>query len=496
MTAQALAQVERLGLTLVAGAQAADRDIAWAHAIELADPTPYLAGGELVMTTGINIGTDRTSQFEYVARLSSAGAAALAFDTGTTFSDVPAGLLAAGDEVGLPVLKVPASTPFIAIAREVIDALKADELAAVQRVVDRQEVLARATLRDGIPGVVSALAESLSATVVVVGTDGTVLAGSGAQQERVITMLARTDRSARRQAGYVTADGDAFVTVQKLRAAQPIRGSLAVRTTQPMSNSDRLLVAHAVSLISIAIEKPARVVDAEQLLRTAVAREMLSGSGLVDSGVLRYFEFDPDEPVVVVLVHDVGPMLSAEHHLGQQLRTTGAYLMAPMGDAIVIVLPATTSGPRIRAALNQFQPTPGGGASQPVRIADIGIGLEQARIAAQPGGGRFVEFSELGTLGVLLGGRSTDELRVFADPLTPLSENGDELLTTLEAFLRCNGQVEAAAAELRIHRHTMRNRMRRIGELLADDIDSADKRAQLWLALRARQVLTRRQTRP
>ena len=40
----------------------------------------------------------------------------------------------------------------------------------------------------------------------------------------------------------------------------------------------------------------------------------------------------------------------------------------------------------------------------------------------------------------------------------------------------------AAAGELGIHRHTMRNRIRRIGELLDGDLDSADTRAQLWLA--------------
>jgi len=138
ITARSLAKVKSLGLSLVAGAGAADREIAWAHAIELADPTPYLAGGELVMTTGINIGTDDAAQLDYVARLVSADAAAIAVDTGTTFTEVPAGVLAAGNALGLPVLEVPPSTPFIAIARVVVDALKADELRSVQRVVDEQ----------------------------------------------------------------------------------------------------------------------------------------------------------------------------------------------------------------------------------------------------------------------------------------------------------------------------------------------------------------------
>ncbi|MGV0814294.1 PucR family transcriptional regulator [Mycolicibacterium boenickei] len=490
ITVRALTEVDSLGLALVAGARGADREIAWAHAIELADPTPYLAGGELVMTTGINIGADPAAQSAYVARLAAAGTAALAVDTGTTIADVPPAVRAAGDELGLPVLEVPASTPFIAIARVVIDALKADELRSVQRVVDGQEVLARATLRGGIPGVVGALADWLSATVVVVDTDGTVMAAGGDQQDRLIAVLSEQVSAARRHGAYVTADGDAYVTIQNLRAAQPVRGRLAVRTPGPMSNAERLLVAHAVSLISIAIEKPARVVDAEHLLRTAVTREMLAGSGTVDGAVLRYFGFEPDADVVVASFTGVGPVLAAEHLLGRLLT---AFLMAPMGDEIAIVVPAAGSRRRIRSVAEELGDTVGGGMSRPVRLPDLHTGLEQARIAANSGAGRFTEFGELGPMGVLLDGRSAAELRVLAAPLDALA-GGDELIPTLAAFLGRNGQMEAAAAELAVHRHTMRNRMRRICQLLDDDLASADSRAQLWLALKAWQVLVSRQS--
>ncbi len=138
---------------------------------------------------------------------------------------------------------------------------------------------------------------------------------------------------------------------------------------------------------------------------------------------------------------------------------------------------------------------PGCGASGPVRVADIDLGLEQARIAVGSSEGRgFAEFTELGTYGVLLGSRSSAELRLLAGPLDPLLDEADELIATLGAFLRRNGQLEAAAAELGIHRHTMRNRMRRIGQLLAGDLNSADTRTQLWLAIKAWQLLASRKS--
>ena len=496
ITARGLTQVESLGLTLVAGAHAADREIAWAHAIELSDPTPYLTGGELVMTTGINIGGDAAAQADYLARLSSAGTAALAVDTGTTFSEVPSGVLAAGDDSGIPVLQVPASTPFIAIARVVIDAVKADELRSVQRVVDHQEVLARATLRGGIPAVVDTLADSLSAAVVVTGADGGMLAAAGVGHQRLGTVLTQSVRpaTARHHAGYVTADGDALITVQTLRVAQPVRGHLAVRTVQPLSTADRLLLAHAVSLISIALEKPARVMDAEQRLRTAVTREMLSGSGTVDAGLLRFFGFEPDGDVVVVVLSGAGPVCAAEQNLGRLLSAAGAYLLAPRGDEIVIVLPAAGSRRRISDVINAFGRTcgraPAGGVSRPGRLCAITMAVEEAGVALQCGAGSGItEFGELGAFGALLGGRSTAELHLFAAPLDPLAGRDDELIETLAAFLQHNGQLEAAAASLHVHRHTMRNRVRRISEMLSDDLGSADTRARLWLALKSRQLL-------
>jgi purine catabolism regulator len=174
-----LARQPDLGLTVVAGAEHAERTILWAHAIELADPTPYLSGGELVMTTGLKLGGTKRAQFDYVSRLVTAGAAALAFDTGTNFRQVPEGIIAAGDELGLPVLRVPATTPFIAITRAVIDAINADQLKSVRRTVELQERLARETLRGGIPALVTALSRALGATAVALSTDGRLLAAGG-----------------------------------------------------------------------------------------------------------------------------------------------------------------------------------------------------------------------------------------------------------------------------------------------------------------------------
>ena len=41
---------------VIAGGEGLDRELRWAHVIEMADPSDLLKGGELVLTTGIGAG--------------------------------------------------------------------------------------------------------------------------------------------------------------------------------------------------------------------------------------------------------------------------------------------------------------------------------------------------------------------------------------------------------------------------------------------------------
>lgn len=496
VTVHWLARRPELGLSVVAGAQHAERTILWAHAIELADPTPYLSGGELVMTTGLTIGKTKKAQFEYVSRLVSADAAALAFDTGTSFRQVPEGIVSAGDSLGLPILRVPASTPFIAITRTVIDAINADQLKAVQRTVELQQRLARETLKGGIPAVVTELSRALDATAVALSPDGRLLAAGGPDQRRVsglaLELISTTTRRGKADSSTrVVADGDGYCTIQTLRADSIARGFLAVRYDRPLSNPDRLLIAHAVSLISIEMEKPTRVLDAEQRLRTAVTDGLITNPELVDQTVLRYFGFDSASEVIAVTLTGVGPALAAEKQVQQALRHDEVpFLMCPYREEIIVVLPLAEQG-RIPHLLDtvraQLGPTVTAGVSTGGRLIDIGVLARQSRAAARTStGGPLRRYDELGVFDTVLADRTPDQIAALCDVLRPL--DGHDLLTTLAEFLTNNGHVENAAAALGVHRHTMRNRLVRIAELLGCSLDSADVRAQLLLAVRAREI--------
>ena len=93
LTVQSL--TDELGLKLLSGdEEAGDREIRWVHISELLDPTPWLSGGELLLTTGIQL-ESADLQRKFVARLRDAEVAGLGFGTGFDHSKVPKALLTA-----------------------------------------------------------------------------------------------------------------------------------------------------------------------------------------------------------------------------------------------------------------------------------------------------------------------------------------------------------------------------------------------------------------
>ena len=87
-------------------------------------------------------------------------------------------------------------------------------------------------------------------------------------------------------------------------------------------------------------------------------------------------------------------------------------------------------------------------------------------------------------------GKATESARLQRESLDEYDEgHGGHLIPSLQAFLERNARWEAAAAELYVHRHTLRYRMRKVEELTGRDLASARDRMELFLALRARDLL-------
>ncbi|MER6923252.1 PucR family transcriptional regulator ligand-binding domain-containing protein, partial [Streptomyces spiralis] len=144
----ALLAREDLALRQIAGPSGTGTVIHWAHTSEMADPYPYLLGGELLLTAGVQVPRAATAEAgsryfdDYVARIVAAGGAALGFGVAPVHDTVPAALVAACDARGLPLLEVPPQTTFSGVARAVWQLMAQARLAELRRVTEAQQSLA------------------------------------------------------------------------------------------------------------------------------------------------------------------------------------------------------------------------------------------------------------------------------------------------------------------------------------------------------------------
>ncbi|MFF5841832.1 PucR family transcriptional regulator ligand-binding domain-containing protein [Streptomyces massasporeus] len=216
----ALLAREDLGLRQLAGPPAEGIVVHWVHTSEMADPYPYLLGGELLLSAGVHIpeaAGPGTSYFDdYVSRIVAAGGAALGFGVAPVHDTVPEALVAACASHGLPLLEVPPRTTFSGVARAVWQLMARARLAELRRVTEAQQSLATAASRpDPVPSVLRQLAQRLGGWAVLYGPEGTEIAGAGREPgdeaRAALTRLGEVVRPVRQtpQAGSAVSAGTA-----------------------------------------------------------------------------------------------------------------------------------------------------------------------------------------------------------------------------------------------------------------------------------------------
>ena len=124
--------VAELGLTLISGEEAAKGHVRWVHSTELPDPTQWLRGGELLLTTGLQLQSAKT-QRELIVRLAAHEIGGLGFGTGFAHKHLPPALADEARKRDFPLFEVPYELPFIAITERVFAQLLDERYEMLQR---------------------------------------------------------------------------------------------------------------------------------------------------------------------------------------------------------------------------------------------------------------------------------------------------------------------------------------------------------------------------
>ncbi|HEY8480901.1 MAG TPA: PucR family transcriptional regulator [Spirillospora sp.] len=468
-TLASVAALPQLGLRSLTG-PLPDTPVVWVAVSELEDPTPFLEGGELLLTTGMRLTPSNAAG--YVSRLVERGVAGLGFAVGVIHDTVPDALLTAAREQGLVLLEVPRPTPFIAIGKAVSRMLAAEWYEDVTRAFQAQRKLTRAALT-GPGALVARLARLLGGWALLLDPSGGVRhaepATAADRAPALAPELARLRRSPAAQGADVPSASVALslpgehIVVQRIGLGGRPRGYLAVGTGTPLPHVAHTIVGAAVALLTLQSETPRTGRD----LRASLAALLLGRPGdgpAVPRGPVRVLACAGGDAVLDALESDPA---------GERCPAV------PLDGHVAVVVPDRLTG-TVESLLAGTGPI---GVSDP-SSEDLRVALRQAEdaLAAAVRSGRDVlHHSELPGQGVL-GLMDPALARAFADALlAPLRAEG--LVDTVRAYVAANGHGEAAARALGVHRHTLRARMRKAADVLGRDPDDPGVRAELWLAL-------------
>ncbi len=513
-TLASLVHHSALKLTVRAGEDRLDVPVRWAHASELADPVPYMEGGELLLITALKLDAeDPEAMRRYVKRLAGAGVAGLGFAVGVHYDAVPEALVEAARKEGLPLLEVPRRTPFLAISKAVSAAIAAEQYRAVTAGFAAQRELTRQALTDGPEGLLAALAAQVDGWAALYDASGAVVAAApewaGRRAARLTADVQRLRERPAPASSVVGAeaspdhpDNADRVELHSLGTSRRPRSALAVGTAAAPGTAERYAVHSAIALLTLTTERHRSLHEAGQRIDEAVLRMLLAGepdhartvAGDLYGGLL-------DAPFRMIVAEPASATGAlAETVESAAARSGEAVLVVPAGDRLVVL--ATDGGAAVAACVDHaaaLEPNPGGeeeglviglsAPSGPTAASAAYKQAEQALSVARRRGRVCVEHEHLAT-GSVLPLLADDAVRAFADGMLRALRDHDatgrgDLVASLRAWLSRHGQWDAAAADLGVHRHTLRYRMRRVEEILGRSLDDPDVRMELWLALKA-----------
>ncbi len=508
------------GLELTAGSPGGDGAVRWVSISEHEDPTPWLSGGEVLMTTGYNLDT-AAKQRAYVARLAKHEVAALGFGVGFDHPKMPPAILDAAQKHDMPLFEVPYDVPFIAITERAATRLVNEQYDALTRGSKVHEQLERLVIDGGgIDEITAAIAGAVSGSALVFDAGLHQVArhpSKGSPRaddvvritEEIAGRLGSSGAGATSFEPETLADRALVVPVPGRRGAPPA-GWLAVLSERgALGEFERLLARQASIVVGLELMRERVVNETERRLAGDLLADALAGRLDPEElgGRLRPFGIESEAAVLVFSLPDPP---AAEDALESHLSRAGvpalvATATTASGPLLCAVIGTGADDPvsiarEVRIALIAAYPGVRAAASRSVQVSSLRRAFHEARCALeatslQNGGGPDVaSHRDLGAFTLLLALQDDEALRLYSEGLLePIGRNegeyGGELLRSLEAFIENNGNWERAARQLYCHRHTLRYRIRKIEELTGRDLSRATDRIELWLALRARELV-------
>ena len=522
--AEALTLAELAGAQVVAGAQGVNRPISWAHVVGVPDAARWVHGGELILTTAINIPPDDPGQRAYVQALAEKGISGLGLAVGGYIAHAPAPLREEAERAGLPLIEIHYEARFIDIARAVNERIVQENMALVTRALTINRVLTQVVLDGGdLKQLAATLADLIGQSISIENERFEALASANVapvdearrytlsegrtdprlvqalHDRQIISEIKRTLRPV-----FIPQMPDVGLEMERILAPVVVHGDIygyvwIIAHNRPLSDLDRMAIESAATIAALIMLYQEAVQSAEASLKGSLLAQLIDGAAgreaVLTDQALR-FGFDLNAPFVALLVEAASSarVIQLQRRVNRLAAAHNWPVVAGQFAGQVLVLAPADDSVRARAA--QIVSQDGGRARLGVSAAHRGAaGVAPAyhecrdvlHIAERLGEReRVVFFDALGYLHTLY---HAGPAALASNPHVPLvrrllDEQQADLFHTLEQYLDAGGNGVQTAETLHIHRSTLNYRLQRIAEVCACDLSDPLTRTNLQVAIK------------
>lgn len=521
-----------LGTALVAGDP--ESQINWAITVRAQPPAfPDIYGGELALVSMdvLRSYDSRITLSEVVQSLHEVGVQAVAVE-----GDVARYAINVASERSICLLSLPEGTNLPSVERAVNKLILNQAAQLTERAMEIQRQLTRLVAENReLSSLLQVIARATAKPVVVHDDAGVLMeqvypsvgkrtvTGRSLVQSLPYTQFQKwLEKESPSMQGIIVQSPIGYTTV--LKVEKRIAGYLSlVEKNDDIDDFDRLVLVYGADVCAIEMAKTRAIASAVEQARGDWVQMWLSGTpGDEDLLTTRAQQsgFEPHSTFVTVVFRTVteGSQTMPLDSLISLVRDdfTRRQLAGAVGqyvDVIVALYPLDSANDlkRVRSHVEELRAqmatrTPSGlvaaGISRPMQglqgLRDAYREAKDAVSIALELGDRekstFYGDLKLYQLLLALKDRSLPHLKRFHhEILGPLLEHDSrkqsDLIRTLEGFFNANGNLAKAAENLDVHRNTLVYRLERIAELTELDLDDADNRLILHLALKIERVL-------
>jgi PucR family transcriptional regulator, purine catabolism regulatory protein len=501
ITVRELVQLPHLRLTLTAGQAGLGRQISWVHSSDLPNPWEWLGPAELLLTNQISLSADEDAQVRFIERLTEMGASGLGIGIGMPGPPLSARASRRADELALPLVAVPYSMPFTAVARAVAEANDREEAQLLGHVARLYELL-RASVITERPGLemFRRLGEELGVRLYLVDPETGLSIIGGEECTSFAPALI---------ASYA-AHGNAIPGVLRLARAQAAPGEPGALAVEVPGEQPTVLVAEPAGsqLPSLALLHHIATGGALELAQLAALQERQRrlSADLLSQLLDRRIDPRVAEPLIadagldlaisVLVVARAGDDRAGAEMHRKLARSHLPHLLLDLDRVLHIVLPEDAVGGHLVPGPAESARAMGssGRITTAGRLPDAALEARWALGVAEAEKRMLVRYGDPTAL--LLPRSVTEAQAVVSRILGPLiahdAEHGTAYVETLRAILRHNRSWQLAAAELHIHKQTLGYRIRKTEQLTGRGLARTEHLAEWWFALRAHDLLTGR----